>query len=311
MPKITNGLSRGTRRALIAGIVLLIVALSNHSWILALIALGVLAGVGRILYARYVNDKALRTAWPWPADLRSAAEAMTRPIDPTPKRLLPPHENAALVAQVATTQEALSRLIADKPAAWPWAVFTSVLLQRRSAVQARLRAFVSGYQPRPGVPPISGQEYTQTVGQALTTISDVAEQIDQFMLSPAFLGAFGDDRKDGDDSSADADADAIVGVANRLMDYHESFLLQAEKCVQTPVESDAYVFVQDASAFVLIPLVGFEQLISTLCVRVGEAQELLPYAGGSTIQLDDVYVRLSVPDGLVERIAAQVQRFNP
>lgn len=306
MPGITPGLSRGTRRALIAGIVLLGIALGNRSWPPALVAVAVLIGVGRIVYARHVNAKALQTPWPWPADLRSAAEALARPIDPTPRRLLPPHENASLVAQVATTDDALARLIADKPAAWPWAVFTSVLLLRRRAVQARLRTLASGYQPRPGTP-LNGQGYTRTVGAAMQTLTEVAEQFGQFMTSPAFKGAFGED---GDEASADADADAIVHVANRLMDYREALLVEAETCIQTPVESDVYVFVQDTNALVLIPLVAFDELISTLCARIGQAQELLPYANGRTIQLDDVTISPVVPDGLLDRISTQINRFG-
>ena len=75
---------------------------------------------------------------------------MARPIDPTPKRILPPDEKSAIVAKVATTSDALTRLIADKPPAWPHAVFTSVLLQRRNGVGARL-AMRLGYQPKPGL----------------------------------------------------------------------------------------------------------------------------------------------------------------
>lgn len=307
MPSITTGLSRGTRRAMIAGIVLLGIGLGNRSPLLALVAIGVLIGVGRIVYVRQVKAKALQTPWPWPADLRSAAEALARPIDPTPKRLLPPHENASQVAQVATTDDALARLIADKPAAWPWAVFTSVLLLRRRGVQARLRTFASGYQPRPGTP-LNGPDYTRTVGVAMRTLAEVAEQLEQFVTSPAFKGAFGEVGGGADESSADADA--IVHVANRLMDYHQTLLTEAETCVQSPVESELYVFVQDTSALVLVPLVGFDEFIETLCDRIGQAQELLPYAGGSTIQLDDVTVSFTVPDGLTERIGAQINRFG-
>jgi hypothetical protein len=307
MPSITTGLSRGTRRALIAGIVLLGIGLGNRSPLLALVAVGVLIAVGRIVYVRQANAKALQTPWPWPADLRSAAEALARPIDPTPKRLLPPHENASLVAQVATTDDALARLIADKPAAWPWAVFTSVLVLRRRAVQARLRTIASGYQPRPGTP-LNGPDYTRTVGAAMRTLAAVAEQLEQFVTSPAFKGAFGEDGGGADERSADAEA--IVHVANRMMDYHQTLLTEAETCVQTPAASDLYVFVQDTSALVLVPLVGFDEFIETLCNRIGQAQELLPYAGGSTIQLDDVAVSFTVPDGLTERIGAQINRFG-
>ena len=122
------------------------------------------------------------------------------------------------------------------------------------------------------------------------------------------LGAASGDGGGGDEASADADA--IVHVANRLMGYHEALLVEAETCVQTPVESDVYVFVQDTNALVLIPLVAFDELISTLCARIGQAQELLPYAYGSTIQLDDVTISPVVPDGLLDRITAQINRFG-
>lgn len=302
-------LLRGVWIWLIAAFYLLFWAQEYGSWLLGLVGVGVLISVGWTLHKRVITDKALETAWPWPTDLRAAAEALARPIDPTPKRILPPNDKASLVAEVATTEEDLSRLIAEKPAAWPWAVFTSVLLQRRQAVQTRLRTFVAGYQPRPGIAPLSVQDYLQTVGHALRTIIDVADQIEPFMLSPAFTGAFG---KHGsvDEDSADADADAIVQVANRLMDYHEDLLLQAEKCVQTPVESDAHVFVHDTSAAVLIPLVGYDELISTLCARLGEAQDLLPYTNGADIRLDDVVIIPKVPEELSDRLTAHIKRLK-
>ena len=122
------------------------------------------------------------------------------------------------------------------------------------------------------------------------------------------LGAASGDGEGGDEASADAEA--IVHVANRLLDYHEALLVEAETCVQTPVESEVYVFVQDTNALVLIPLVAFDELISTLCARIGQAQELLPYANGSTIQLDDVTISPVVPDGLLDRISLQINRFG-
>ena len=305
MPDITASMSRGNKKALAAGIFLLFAAFVNHSWVAGLIAIGLLAGVGLIIYNKNAALNQTLQPWPWPTDMRAQAEALARPIDPTPKRVLPPDDKVAMVAQVATTPEALSRLIADKPPAWPWTVFTSVLLQRRTAVQSRLRTVVSGYQPRPGIPPLSGQAYSRVVHQAMTMISDTVAQLEQFMLSPAFKGAFGDGS--GDSS---ADADAIVNVANRLMDYHDVLLAQAEACVQTPVESEARVFVQDTSAFVLLPLIGYAQFTATMCARIGEAQDLLPYAHGGDVQLDEVNLSVTMPDGLMDRIVAQIKRFN-
>lgn len=306
MASTAMGLTRDTMWGLIAGAFLLLSAFSNGSWLAGLAGVGVLLFVGRIAYSRSLAKKKLLEPWPWPADLRSLAEGMARPIDPTPERLVPPHENAALVAQVATTKEALARLKADKPAAWPWALFASVLLQRRNAVQARLRRVASGYQPRPGAVSLSGEAYSQIAHQAMKAILDLIAQLEQFMLSPAFKGAFGEV---GSDSSADPDA--IVTTADRLMDYHEALLVQAENCVQTPVDYEALTFVHDAGAIALLPLLGYEGFITTMCARIGEAQELLPYGDGNTVmQLDDVSLTITMPDDLSDRFFAHIKRFN-
>lgn len=299
-----RGLSRNARRNAIIGLVLLVLAVAGRSWLLGLIALALLARPAMALMPtrRTASDQ----PWPWPVDSRSVAEGMARPLDPTPKRLLPPDDKSAMIAQVATTKEALARLIADKPPAWPWAVFASVLVQRRNAVGDRLRRCASGYQPRPGLDPLSGRAYSQTAIGSLNAVGDLVAQVEQFVLSPAFKGAFGDA---GDQSSADADA--IAAVANSLMDYHGSFLTQAEACLQTPVRSEALTLVQDMGAFTLIPLLSYERFIRTMCARIGEAQDLLPYAkANQVVALDDVTLAMELPDGLTERIVGQIKRFS-
>ena len=299
-------MSSVTKWSLIIGGVLLLSAFGNSSWLAGLAGIGLLAVGGRNLYTAHLKAQKLLEPWPWPPEMRAFAEGMARPIDPTPKRLVPPDEKAALVAQVATTKEALAQLMADKPAAWPWAVFASVLVQRRNAVQGRLRSVASGYQPDPRILPISGQAYALRAHEAMKRIIDLVAQLEQFMLSPAFNGAFGEPGRD-----ASADADAIVNVANRLMDYHEAFLAQAETCVQTPVELDALQFVQDAGAITMLPLVGYEDFIVTMCARIGEAQELLPYGDADTVmQLDDVKLTMTMPDDLSDRFFAQMKRFT-
>lgn len=303
---MTQPLSGGQRGALAAGILLLLAAFAGRSWPLGLIAIALLAGVGAMVYSGAVALKRMQEPWPWPADFRAPVEAMARPIDPVPQRLLPPHEDAAQVAKVVTTGADLARLIADKPVAWPWAVFTSVLVQRRNAVQTRLRAVASGYQPGPGVAQLGGQAFSQIAYRSVNDIADLVAEVEQFMLSPAFEGAFGEA---GADSGADADA--IVGIANRLMDYHESLLAEAEECLQTPVERDVLVFVQDMGAFALCPLIGYQKFIPTMCARIAEAQELLPYSDGGTLLLDEVKLEISLPEGLMERVVGHIGRFNP
>ena len=100
-------------------------------------------------------------------------------------------------------------------------------------------------------------------------------------------------------------------LADRLMDYHEALLVQAENCVQTPVDYEALTFVHDAGAIALLPLLGYEGFITTMCARIGEAQELLPYGDGNTVmQLDDVSLTITMPDDLSDRVFAHIKRFN-
>ena len=299
-------LSLGQKRALAAGIILLLAAFGGRSWLTGLVALALLAGVGWRVYTKTAALNRTLEPWPWPADFRAPVEAMARPIDPTPKRLLPPHKDADQVAKVATTPDELARMIADKPVAWPWAVFTSVLVQRRNAVQMRLRSVASGYQPHPGIAQIGGRDYSQIAYRSLSAITDLVAQCEQFMLSPAFKGAFGES-----DADSNADPEAIVAVAHRLMDYHDAFLAEAERCLQTPVERDILAFVQDMGAFALCPLIGYQKFIPTMCARIAEAQELLPYSDGGTLLLDDVSLEISLPEGLSDRVVGHIARFNP
>ena len=116
---------------------------------------------------------------------------MARPIDPTPRRVVPPHEKASEIAHVATSMEELTRLLTDKPPAWTLAAFISVLVQRRNALQGRLRTVSAGYQPDPWEMPISAQEYYALAHSAMVRIANFGSQTEKFLASPAFTGAVG------------------------------------------------------------------------------------------------------------------------
>ncbi len=300
---VLTAMTNGSRVALLAGAVLVFSGISEPSWGLILLGLAVL-GVTAWRISRRLAPAEL-SPLPWPPELRARVEAMARPVDPTPKRIVPPDEKASMIAAVATTPEALKTLIADKPPAWPWAVFASVLVQRRNAVLPRLRAVACGYQPRAGLAPIDGLAYSRTVHQMMNQTLDWLAQLEQFIRSPGFTGAFGEPADD-----VEGDADAVVAAAERLMGFHERFLEQAEWALQTPVERDVLVMVADTTQFVLAPLASWETFIADMCARVGEAQELLPYTDKDTvIALDDAVLAFSLPDDVAERIVDHTKRF--
>lgn len=286
--------------SLVAGVVLLAIAWAFGSWFAGLIGIGALAVFGWAMYsARQAQEL---EPWVWPLDARATAEAMARRIDPVPRRVLPLEPDEPHLACVASTSADLDILLAGKPPLWRWAVFASVLVQRRNAVQPRLRDCALGYHPRTDLA-IDGQEYSRLAWTALSRIADRAHELEQFMLSPAFRGAFGTD----EDS---ADADSIVHIATRLMDYHEEFIRDAETCLQTRVDGDAMVFAQDAGALAMCPLIGYDRFIVTMCDRVAEAQELLPYVNGQA-ELVEAKLGFDLPDGLLEQVMKHIQRFNP
>jgi hypothetical protein len=141
-------------------------------------------------------------------------------------------EEELKIAALATTPEGLSSLLAEKLPGWRWAVFASVLVQRRAAVQSRLRDCALGYAMPNGVRAHSGFEVGRFVTGHMDDLIQLVAQVEAFMLTPAFMGVFGS-RTD----ESTADADGIVHVANRLMDYHDRFLQLAEQCRDFAVPS--------------------------------------------------------------------------
>lgn len=239
--------------------------------------------------------------WPWPADFFAAVARLGRPIDPEPERVLPLTLKPG-TARITPTHAGIAALATDKPELWSLALFASVLVRRRNALQHRLRSCAIGYQPLPGEP-LRPYSYTLVVGMLIQDMEEVGIQVERFVESPAFRGAFGEPM--GDDA---ADADAIVHMADRLMDYHEQFVEKVETCLRMGIEASSVAYAQDVAAFVLCRLVAFDRFITTFCERVTEAQELLPYLHDAPIELDPVGAILEIPDDLNQRMLAHLRR---
>jgi hypothetical protein len=256
-------------------------------------------------YAPIRQHGYLGLPWPWPDEFRTAVEHLSRPFGPRPKRLLPPGPSEAVLAQVVSTPEELDQLLADRPPLWAWAVFASSLLQRRNAVVSRLRNCASGYHPRPGAP-LTARAYANLARETTFGIVEKRRQVSDFMQSPAFTAVV-------DDVSArrPVDPNAILHVTNRLMDYHDGFLSVAERCLQAPIDPGATVLLKDTSALALCPLVSYDEFIVTLCHRVAEVRELLPYTHGREIEIGEAKLNLGFPRGLEERVRSQIARCAP
>jgi hypothetical protein len=131
----------------------------------------------------------------------------------------------------------------------------------------------------------------------------LAGQMESFMLTPAFVGVFGEP---GDEGSADADG--IIHAANRLMDYHERFLGLAERCRGLAAPSHFGGLLRDLAHLMDAPLAGYRAFINEFVERVGEMPEMLHYARG-TIELDPVLLHIEADGKLLERISKQLNQI--
>ena len=279
-----------------------LVAALGRSRVLGKIEISVAARHDRSRNWERVADPAAKDI---PKDSAKAKEAefldsSGRRIDPAPERVLPIHDNPD-IAHIASTAADIAELRTDKPQFWQWALFTSVLLQRREKVRDRLRTCSLGYQPTGD--PMRARAYAMLISQLLLDRFELLRQMERFMSSPGFRAAFG---YDGDRDAADPDA--IVQMANRLMDHHDDLLEQAEVCITLGVETEAVSLAHDACAYFLHPLVDMDTFIVTLRDRVAQAQELLPYLKGD-IELEPAVLDLDPPDGLLDAVSAQTRRL--
>ena len=198
-------------------------------------------------------------------------------------------------AAVAYTAADLDTLLAEKLPCWRWAV------QRRADVRSRLRDDQLGYGVPSGERADSGAEVGRFVLDRMDEMVVLVDQVEKFMLTPAFVGVFGDPGKE-----SSADADGIVHTANRLMDYHERFLRLSERCRGLAAPSRYDGLLRDLAQLTDVPLAGDRTFIDDFVERVGEMPEMLHYAHGSTVELDPVVLHMEVDDKLLKRITKQI-----
>ena len=232
----------------------------------------------------------------------AGAKAM-RSVAPTPPELGTSHEasGSTEVAAVACSAAALAKLVKDKPPCWRWAAFASVLVQRRAPLQARLRDSALGFTTSTAARLRTGAEVRYFVTERMDELSQLVAQVESFMLAPAFVGMFGDP-----DDESTADADGILHIANRLMDYLEQFLELSELCRGVSAPGQYADLMRDCARLADVPLEGYRTFIDEFVERVGEMAELLRYAKG-TVEVDPVVLHMDVDDQLLARITRRLK----
>jgi len=207
-------------------------------------------------------------------------------------------------AALAYTAADLDTLLAQKLPCWRWAAFASVLVQRRAAVQSRLRDNELGYATPTGERADTGFQVGRFVIDRMDELLGLVKHVEDFMLTPAFVGVFGDP---GDEGSADADG--IVHTARRLMDYHDRFLAMAERCRGLTAPSEYAELLRDLGQLLDVPLASYRTFIDDFVERVGEMPQMLHYAHGGTLELDPVVLRMDPDSALLNRITHGLSRI--
>jgi hypothetical protein len=126
--------------------------------------------------------------------------------------------------------------------------------------------------------------------QGMEDLNQLATQVEAFMLAPAFMAVFGS-RCD----ASTADADGIVHVANRLMDYHERFLELAERCRDFAAPSQYTDLMRYVRELMGMPLDAYNTFIDDFVDRIAEMPELIRHARG-TVEADPVVLHMHVDD---------------
>jgi hypothetical protein len=228
-------------------------------------------------------------------------EVLPAPSLPTVSVPRPPPEEIP-VAEVVDTRAELDAMIAEKPQCWRYAAFVSVLVQRRAAVGARLRDARLGFAEPSGETASTGYVVARFFADRMGELSDIVEQVDDFMLSPAFGEVFGDPH-DGDS----ADADGIIHTANRLMDYHDRLLALSERCRGVTVPHSYAELQRDTGLLTVMPLQGYTTFIDDFVGRVSQMHDVARYAPGD-VQLDPVILSITDDDELISRVGRQISQ---
>ncbi|WLP89124.1 TIR domain-containing protein [Gordonia sp. NB41Y] len=201
-------------------------------------------------------------------------------------------------AEVADDQEGLAKLVRERPHSWQWATFASVLVQRRSTAGKALRDLALGYAPQNEIRITNTDELAEFLLHAVNDVEQVGNRMAQLVSTDAFRAAF------GEPNQLSEDADAIVNVANRFMDYYDRFIQLAQRARGASTPS-AYMNVMDSCARLSdMPIKGVDDFIDTYVETVRSLKEKLIAAGGDNIDAP-VGVSIHMDNQLLEQIIRQ------
>ncbi|MFC3776369.1 hypothetical protein ACFOTF_12930 [Mycolicibacterium holsaticum] len=203
------------------------------------------------------------------------------------------------VAAIAHTAAELDALLREKPAEWRWGVFVSILVQRSAKLRSRIRDCELHYSSTAGRYLRTGKEVAAFVEDRIADLTELTSRLESFIEAPAFTRVFGED-------DSDADADGILHVANRLMDFYERYLDLAERCRDASVPSAYTGLMRDCSQLMAVPLEGIERFMDEMVEVAEELPTMRRYTSGA-VDFGTVTIEIVADAKLVKRIDKQLR----
>lgn len=211
-------------------------------------------------------------------------------------------------AAIAHTPAELSKLVAEKLPCWRWALFASVLVQRRAKVLPRLRDQQLRYPPPKTVHARSGSEVRRLVAECMNKTVTTIQRLEAFMQTGAFMGMFGDP---ADEDTADAGG--IKQTANRLMDFHDRLLKLAEDFRGVTAADTYAALLADVNQMMDAPLEGYQHFIDEFVERVEAMPQLVLPAGGKrgyVIDAGSIRLHMEIDHQIAKRVHRQLKKLR-
>jgi hypothetical protein len=181
------------------------------------------------------------------------------------------------IAQITHDAAGLMDLLQRRPHSWQWAAFGSVLVQRRAALQGRIRDHHLGYANPTGERIADVSELYDLVRNSLRDVEQLGHQLRDLVITPAFMAAFGEPNNLADDP------EAIVHVANRVMDFYERHLQLAQRVRGVSAPADYINLLDSCARLSDMPLAGMDEFIDEYEKLVGQMPDLLIDAGEEVV----------------------------
>lgn len=204
------------------------------------------------------------------------------------------------IANIADTADGLDRLIRDKDAYWPFAVFGSALLQKWNKLQVEVHQHRAGRVPPSGERITTVDQLQELASDTMTEVQSRVNAIDRYLRSPAFTSLF---------DSHDVDPAAVIGAAEKIIDFYAANLRLARRVRGVSAPDRFAAVLEDTAHLVDRSLEGVDRCVTEYVGTVALLPSVVFRAGGDELCYDIPFT-LHMDNALLARIVARLHRLR-